>query len=219
MKKYNIQEIVTYAISTIILLGVLYFIASIDKDTLIKIAADLGPWGIIIFILIILCTQIFAPLSGTAFYFAAIKIYGFGTVLLLFYTTSLLTATISFFIAKRWGRKIVIKLIGSKSMDRIDALSMEHENLLLISGRTIGFFIFDFISYALGFTRISFRKYFWYTALLTIIPLALQYFIFKHTDFNTFRGLSIYYISLVATGGIFLYIFASLMKKNKKLRK
>ena len=215
MARYTKKEIIRYTLSVIALLVFLYLISSIDNETLEKITTELGWWGMLFFVFIILCTYIFVPLSGTAFYFVGIKLYGYGTALILLYIVAIISSVISFYIARRWGRKIVRKLVGEKMMNHIDNVTESHENLLLITGRTLGFFFFDFISYALGLTKISFKKYFTYTVLLTLIPAGLQYLVFKSIDFHSFKGLMIYYVSIAFTGLIFAYIFARLMKLKK----
>ncbi len=216
MANYTKKEIFTYTISFIAFLAFLYFINSIPVSLIEKAAIGLGWLGYLFLLLIIICTQVFAPISGTAFYIIGIKLYGFGTLMIIFYFASVLSASISFYIARRWGRRIVVKLIGKKSMDHIDGIAETHDTYLLVIGRTLGFFFFDFISYALGFTTISFKKYIAYTVALTIIPLTIQYFVFRNTNFDSFGGSAVWYVSTLITGLIFAYLFARIIKSKKR---
>lgn len=212
---YTKKEIAQYTLSMIAVLVFIYLVSTIDESFLERVTTGLGWWGFVFFIGIIITTQIFAPVSGTAFCLVGIKLYGYGVLMILFYVGSMIACVISFYIARRWGRRIVIKLIGEKSMNHIDQVTESHENSLLVVGRLLGFFFFDFVSYALGFTKISFKKYFTYTALLTIPPLVAQYFIFRNLDFTSFKGLAIWYISTAITGILFAYfVFRLLKSKN-----
>jgi uncharacterized membrane protein YdjX (TVP38/TMEM64 family) len=216
MAKYTKKEIFSYTISVIAFLFFLYFINSIPTSLIEKTALSLGWLGYLFLLLVIICSQVFAPISGTAFYLIGIKLYGFGTLMIIFYFSSVMSAAISFYIARRWGRRIVVKLVGTKSMDHIDSIAETHDTYLLVIGRTLGFFFFDFISYALGFTTISFKKYIGYTAALTVIPLTIQYFVFRNTNFDSFGGSAIWYVSTLITGLIFAFLFARIIQNKKR---
>lgn len=216
MKDFTKKDIATYTVSFIVLILFMYVISSIDKATLEKVATILGPWGPLFLVFILFCTHIFAPLSGTAFYLVGITLYGYTTTIILYYITCLLSSSVSFYIARRWGRNIVAKLVGKKTMHQIDDMFENQETKLLVVGRTLGYFFFDFISYALGLTTISFKKYFIYTATLTLIPMSVLYFVFKQFDFTSFKGMAIYYGSIFCVALIFSFLFTHSMKGKKE---
>ncbi len=215
MSKYNLNKIAKQLFWVFIIVTFIYLLSSIDKQTLEKTAISLGWWGPLFISLIFISTQVFAPLSGSAFYFIGIKLYGYESILIMFYITSMISSVICFFIARKWGRKMVIKLVGAKNIARIDEIALIHEKQLLIIGRTLGYYFFDFISYALGLTKISFKKYFSYTAVLTLIPSLILYFVFKNLDFNSFKNSMVFYLFVVLTGVLFAYLFARIVKKGK----
>jgi uncharacterized membrane protein YdjX (TVP38/TMEM64 family) len=187
----------------------------VDASDVEAITNKAGWFGPILIALFILATQVFAPLSGTPGIFVGIKLYGFANTLILFYFTSLLSATINFWLARKYGRKIVAKFVGEKTLNEIDELSKVNERVLLITSRIFGYYFFDIISYAVGLTKIKFMKYFIYTALLTLIPTIAQYFIFSHLDFNSFGGMLIYFGSIAATGAIFTRFFYKVYVRRK----
>lgn len=199
----------------ICLIVFIYLLSSVDKTILENTARQLGWLGPIFIGIILICTQVFAPLSGSAFYFVGIRLYGYEEILLLFYITSIISAVITFYIARKWGRNIVIKLVGKKTMVEIDEIALVHEKPLLIVGRTLGYYFFDFISYALGLTKISFKRYITYTIFLTLIPSFILYFVFKNLNFDSFQNSMVYYISIVSTGIIFAFFFRRLTKKSR----
>ena len=167
MNKQNYKKIVKQICGVIFIVTLIYLLSSIDKQVLENTALRLGWLGPVFLGLVLVSTQVFAPLSGSAFYFIGIRLYGYESILILFYCTSMISAVICFFVARKWGRGLVTKLVGENAMHKIDEIASIHEKSLLIIGRTLGYYFFDFISYALGLTKISFKRYFTYTAVLT----------------------------------------------------
>lgn len=215
MNKSDYKKLAQNVFWIALLITFIYLLNSIDKQVLENIALRLGWLGPLFIGLILICTHVFAPISGTAFYFLGIRLYGYESIAILFYFTSMISATICFFIARKWGRGIVIKLVGEKTMVQIDDIVLIHERSILIIGRLLGYYFFEFISYALGLTTISFKKYISYTAGLTLIPALILYFIFRNLDFNSFQNSMIYYGSIIITGIAFAYLFGRLVQKGK----
>lgn len=171
-----------------------------------SITNEAGWYGPFLVGFFILLTQVFAPLSGTPVMIVGIKLYGYPQAMGLLYISCLLSAVINFWIARLYGRTLVKRLVGEKSLKKIDELSEINEKALLISSRLLGYSFFDLISYAVGLTKIGFVKYFVYTAFLTLIPFAVQYFLFSNLDFNSLRGMVIYFASIAVAGAIFARI-------------
>ena len=215
MQKYNFKKIAKQVFLALLLVTFIYLVSSIDKETIESIAFRLGWFGPVFIWLVLVTTQVFAPLSGSAFYFIGIKLYGYEAIVVIFYLAGMTSSVICFWIARKWGRGIVIKLVGAKAMARIDEITLIHEKPLLIVGRTLGYYFFDFISYALGLTKVSFKKYFAYTAVLTLIPSLLLYFVFKDLNFDSFKNVMVFYLCVVFTGVLFAFFFARLVKNSK----
>ena len=124
----------------------------------------------------------------------------------LLYGSCLVSAIVNFWLARIYGRNLVSKLVGEKTLIRIDELSQLNEKALLVSSRILGYSFFDLISYAVGLTTISFKKYFAYTAVLTLIPFSAQYFLFSKLDFNSLQGMVIYIVSITVAAAVFARI-------------
>ena len=215
MKRYNLKKIGKNIFWIICLVAFIYLLSSIDKEVLENTAIRLGWLGPVFIGLIFVLTHVFAPLSGTALYFVGIRLYNYESILVIYYCASMVSATICFFIARRWGRNLVIKLVGEKTMNHIDKSVRVNENYLLIVGRLFGYSFFDFISYTLGFTKVSFKKYITYTAVFTLINSLILYFIFRNLDFESFQNSIIYYISIVFTGLLLAYLFSRVIRDKK----
>lgn len=214
MKKYNYKKIGKQAFFGTLLILFIYFFSSIDREVLEEIAIRLGWLGPVFFAFVFVGTHVFAPISGTPFYLVGIQLYGYETILVLFYCTSMISASICFFIARKWGRKIVTKLVGEEMMIHIDRTVTCNEGSVLLTGRILGYCFFEFISYTLGLTAISFRKYIIYTAVLTPIPMLLLYVAFKDLDFGSFQNSMIYYGVVAITGVLSAIIFARLVRQS-----
>lgn len=69
-------------------------------------------------------------------------------------------SVIAFFIARRGGRSVVVKIIGEKWTDSVDAWVSKNGTKAILFTRLIPVIPFDLISYVSGVTSISFRDYF-----------------------------------------------------------
>jgi uncharacterized membrane protein YdjX (TVP38/TMEM64 family) len=214
--RQNYKKIAKNVFLAILLVVFIYLLSAIDSKTLEQIAFRLGWLGPLFIGLVFVVTHVFAPISGTPFYLVGIRLYGYETILILFYCTSMISATICFFIARTWGRNIVTKLVGEKMMAHIDDTVSFNENSILITGRTLGYCFFEFTSYALGLTTLSFKKYIVYTAVLTPIPMLLLYLVFKNLDFDSFQNSMIYYCVVATSGVLFAFFLARIIQRRKK---
>lgn len=191
----------------LIICGGLYASTLIDEPTVHRLTANAGMWGPVVISAFIFFTQVFAPLSGTPGLFIAIKLYGYAYAMILFYVVSMVTATVNFTLSRYFGRTVVRRLVGVQGLREVDELTQADERTLLITARLLGYYFFDFISYAAGFTRISYVKYMAYTATLTLVPFGIQYYLFRDLNVHKPAGAFLYYGSVVATGLIFWRVF------------
>ena len=200
---------------TVFVVGLFYLSTLITPAQVEAVTGRAGWFGPVLVALFILLTQVFAPLSGTPGIFVGIKLYGYANTLALHYAVSLLSAAINFWVARAYGRGIVRRLVGEEALKDIDELSRINERVLLITSRVFGYFFFDIISYAVGLTKIRFKRYFCYTAVLTLIPVTAQYLLFSRLDFGGLQGMLIYYLSMAATGAVFTKVFYKAYVRKK----
>lgn len=69
-------------------------------------------------------------------------------------------SVIAFFIARRGGRSVVVKIIGERWTDSVDAWVSKNGTKAILFTRLIPVIPFDLISYVSGVTSIRFRDYF-----------------------------------------------------------
>ena len=158
-----------------LLTGLYALVQSIGIEALQDTIADAGLLGPLIFMGIKAFTFTFAPLSAGPIQFASGVLFGVveGTVYSVL--GELIGGAINFIIARVYGRRIVTRLVGRVAMKRVDEA---YERYLggwrsLLVARVFLFPVYDFISYAVGFSQIRFSVYvlvsFWGGLLPTFI--------------------------------------------------
>lgn len=196
------SKYVSVILSAFALLGLFCLSTLVTPSQVESISSTAGKGGPFLIGLLLLLTQIFAPLSGTPVMIVGIKLYGYAYTMVLLYASCLVSCVVNFWIARLYGRSLLVKVVGSRTLGTIDELSKLNERPLLISFRIFGYSFFDVVSYAIGLTAIGFKKYLAYTVLLTLIPFTAQYFLFSQLNFNSFWGMLIYVVSIVAAGSV-----------------
>lgn len=178
-----------------------------------------GLLGYVLVIGYIVVSQVFIPLAGTPGVVLGVTIYGINTGMWLLYIAGLISATINFYISRKFGRAWVERLTGKKALKEIDAFTAVEGKEFLIVSRLVGFAIFDFISYAAGLTNIKFRDYFLITALVSIIPNLIFRFFFRNIDMESEQGIMIW-VGTIAIAAVIFGIFIKLYisKRNRHLK-
>ncbi len=201
----------------ILLAGILiYFVSEkIKAEEVVLLVERAGIWGPLVYILFLGSTFVFAPLSGTPFFLAGYLLFG-KNVQLLSYVAAVLAGAVNFLIAKRWGRGIVIKMVGEKNMNKVDEFTQDYGVKTLIFLRVLQGQFHDFISYAFGLTEMKFLPFFLVTLLAPIPWTAFWYFfLFNYIDsFAQFAVIS----SASLIPFYFVSIFLYARWRRKKLR-
>ena|SRR3989344_4102816 len=151
------MNLVGIGLTILVLVAVAYFIDLSSLRTWIEKA---GVWGPFIFILLKISTIVVAPLSGSPLYPLVGLIFGFWPGILYVVIGDFLGYTITFFISRIFGQKIVMKLLSSKEeslvariVDHIsDAKGFFHACLTL-------FAVPEVLSYGAGLSRLKYLKF------------------------------------------------------------
>jgi uncharacterized membrane protein YdjX (TVP38/TMEM64 family) len=143
----------------------------LDEQRIVGWIEGFGLLGPLVYMVLLASTIIFTPLPSVV-----VSIAGglaFGVVMGTLYTLAggMLGATVNFFIARRMGRHYVERRLGQTAMDQIDSLADRMGVKLIFLTRLIPLFNFDWVSYAAGLTRMSYRNYAVATLLGLIAPV------------------------------------------------
>lgn len=179
---------------------------AIKGEDIADFIEETGFWAPVVFIILTAFTYIVAPISGIPLWFAGYLLFG-SKFQIYTYLAAILGATANFWIARRWGRRWVTRLVGAKNMEKVDGFAVEHGIKSLILLRFFAGSFHDFISYAYGLTNIKFTPYILISALGGIPWLLLwQLYLFKmiddFQDFAVWSGIT--FIPLIIVSAIFL---------------
>jgi uncharacterized membrane protein YdjX (TVP38/TMEM64 family) len=177
----------------------MYLVGTRVPETAIReIIKGAGPFGVVVLILLFWLTNIIAPLSGTPFLYAGFYMYNQMVVFYAFLAAVLASIT-NFLVARIWGRSLVIKLVGTEALEKVDDLTRNYGPQSLLIFRLFLKEFHDVISYAFGLTSIKFSHYLTVSTFGMIPPTIIWYFIsLKIGNALTFTTVSwlIAYVSL-----------------------
>ena len=116
----------------------------------------------LIFLLFILrsISIVIPVLPGTIFSVAAGFQFGFTQGLVIIFFADFVSCSTSFLLARKLGRNFILRLLGSKQMQRVESISkyyLENNYFLMTALLMSGFF--DFVCYAIGLTKITWKRF------------------------------------------------------------
>jgi len=163
LKRFQGLLIITAIVIVINILS--YYFPKEEVEKMIENAGILAP---IVYIFLHLLTYIFAPLSGTS-----VTAIGF----FLFGVTVILSSITNFYIARRWGVKIVENLVGKEVLSKYIGFVNDHGYTTLILSRIFLHGFSDITSYFAGLSKMKFLPYFLISVLATIPGTVIMYFL------------------------------------------
>lgn len=176
-KNEVIKKALIFLLIITIVSGILLYIQKIIGLAKIQqLVAESGVWGPVVLIFLVVLTHIFAPIQGYPFIILGFAIFGKWTIFYV-YLATIVSSFTNFWIARKFGRGIVVKLVGKEAMSKVDHIASHEGVKLLVAMRLFQGFISDYISYAAGFTSIKFPVYY-LVSLVVPIPWTIIMFIF-----------------------------------------
>ena len=153
----------------------LIFIEWAGVDQLRELIAQAGPLAPLAYIGVKAMTYVFAPLSSGPIQLTSGILFGLIPGTLYTILGEVLGGTISFLIARKLGRPVVRRFVGADGMNRVDNFANQLGGWrALIYARLFLFSIYDFISYAAGFTQtVTLRQYLLVSFFVGLIPTFL----------------------------------------------
>lgn len=106
-------------------------------------------------------TSVLIPaLPGTAYSVLAGGLLGFWKGLAVVCLSDLLSCSLSFWLARRFGRSLIKHLVGDRFIHRVDRFTQKHleRNFFLMTAFLMSGF-FDFVAYGVGLARAPWRKF------------------------------------------------------------
>ena len=99
-------------------------------------------------------------LPGTIFSVAAGFQFGFTQGLFIIFCADFIACSISFLLARKLGRNYISRLLGLRQMRRVESISKDYleKNYFLMTALLMSGF-FDFVCYAIGLTKITWKRF------------------------------------------------------------
>ena len=176
-KKEVIKKALLFLLVITFVSGILLYVQKIIGLAKIQqLVSDSGAWGPVVLIFLVVLTHIFAPIQGYPFVILGFAVFGKWTIFYVYLATVISSFT-NFWIARKFGRGIVMKLVGKEAMSKVDHIASHEGVKLLVTMRLFQGFISDYVSYAAGFTSIKFPVYY-LVSLVVPVPWTIIMFIF-----------------------------------------
>ena len=193
---------------------VAYLVATVFFDLSLKIDAEpfrdwveeRGPLGVVVFILVMAASVLFAPIPNAPIFIAAGLAWGpiLGTVYCM--TGLTIGSAIAFWVSRRFGRQHLPKLIGRKAAARLDGMVEHFGAKLVFWTRIMPGVNFDWISFVAGMTSVPFRTFIIYSFLGMIPPTAITVAMGDQLGRNPLITIAlggVWVLAILATAGYF----------------
>jgi uncharacterized membrane protein YdjX (TVP38/TMEM64 family) len=152
-------------------IGFFVFVQAVGPELLRDAVASTGPLAPIAYVLLKACTVVVTPLSGTPLRLTAGALFGFWDGVLLSVVGSVLGGSANFWIARRFGRGAVARLLGPGALARVEPmLNRVADWRALALARVVLAPLWDVLSYGLGLTKLRFRTYLAVAIVGDLIP-------------------------------------------------
>lgn len=169
--KFPVKK-VTYSIASIFLFALLiYFYATFSSQEISQFITKAGIFAPLVYILIQIVGQILAPLSTSSLFVAGFILFGKKAIIYSILTW-LITSATNFLLARRYGKRVLKKIIGQEGIKKIEEIAKRIHGNRFFWLRISTFYINDFASYAFGLTDISFTRYY-LVSILSMIPWSI----------------------------------------------
>lgn len=180
-----------------------YYLQSVilqNQEEVTRWLAGFGSFIFLAYTVLAVISIVFPPLGGFVLLVAMIALFGPGVALTLAYLVGTPTYLLNFYLARRYGRPLVEKVMGKEALKKIDHYVSDAGTPTLIILRMIQGGNFDYLSYGYGLTKVSFKTFAIVNFLAGIPGILLSYLIFTRFENLTVGVLVLYGVTAVLAG-------------------
>jgi uncharacterized membrane protein YdjX (TVP38/TMEM64 family) len=131
-----------------------------DVGRLKKYLLSFGVWAPVVSGTLMVFQSVIAPLPAFVITFTNGLLFGAWWGTLLSWSSAMVGAAVCFYISKIYGRPVVEKLVGKKSLEYADKFFDRYGEHAILVARLLPIVSFDVISYAGGLTSMRFWPFF-----------------------------------------------------------
>ncbi len=153
-------EILGFVCVGIALVAAITFVNQVGIEQIRANVDKLGIWAPIALLLLRTVSVVIPAIPSTAYSVLAGTLFGFWKGIIVIFIADFAACCLNFYIAKRFGRKIVQRFVGERFIDKVDNLASKHleDNIFLVAGFLMTG-LFDFVCYAVGLTEMPWHKF------------------------------------------------------------
>ena len=153
----------------------------VSQDQITTAISKVGVWAPLLYILMQITGQVFAPLSTSVLFVAGFVMFG-RVAIVYIVIVWMVSSVINFSLSRNYGKKVLKFFLGDSGILEVEKIVKRLNNKHLYLLRLLTFFSNDFASYAFGLTNMSFLN-FLFATILSIFPWAIIMFsITRGTD-------------------------------------
>lgn len=167
------QSILRIGLLVGVVIIVFVTIRSLGAERLQSIVARAGVFGPLVYIALRMVASFVAPFSSGPLQLASGVLFGLVPAVIYSAIGSTLGYSISFWIARRYGRDVVARLVGDNIQRVDDYISRLDTPLGIATARLALYFAYDFVAYAAGLSRVPFLPFMLITFILGIPPITM----------------------------------------------
>ena len=197
----------------LLFVGSILTLSSTVLDSLTTTFTDLGFLGYLVYILVIVSSVVFAPMTGTPAILIASGIFGAFLTAILTVFGLMLGATIAFLLSRWYGRPFLEQYFDLQRIDALLCKIPDDSRFLFIVLLRLTLPV-DFVSYALGLTKsLDFTRY----IVATFIGIIWFSFAYAYMGEAFMQGNIILFASMfLLSVSVFVCAFYMLYKKSDK---
>jgi uncharacterized membrane protein YdjX (TVP38/TMEM64 family) len=130
----------------------------IDFQAIRQQVISYGIFSPLIFICLTAVSNILPSIAALPLWLIGVSLFGFPGYLYILVSNTL-GSSINYYLARRWGRLVLQKVVGAEGLRQVDKLAQLISPQTIFLLRLVGGSLSDYLSYAAGLMQIGFRVY------------------------------------------------------------
>jgi uncharacterized membrane protein YdjX (TVP38/TMEM64 family) len=152
-------------------IGFFVFVQAIGPERLRDAVAATGPLAPIAYVLLKAATVVLTPISGSPLRLTAGALFGFWDGVVLSVLGGVLGGSANFWIARRYGRGVVARLLGPDALARVEPILGRLAGWKALAlARVVLAPLWDVLSYGVGLTKLRFTTYLAVAVVGDLVP-------------------------------------------------
>lgn len=140
-------------------------LARADIEQMRDYLLSFGVWAPVMSALLMVLQALLLPLPSMALTLANGLLFGTIWGALLSWSSAMVAAVVCYYIARLFGRPLVGRLVGERSLGLVDRFFRRHGRYAVLIGRLIPFISFDMVSYGAGLSSVGLGEFILATGL------------------------------------------------------